>query len=249
MEILVFNGHYEAYFWVLCVDKYCKVRGISEKEKMALAATGMSDCALKWWRWWFPRHPGVSWNMFTIALLWRFKPEDSNILPIFDDEEEPESSPMMEIDVCSYKLMNDDILQAWDKFLLSTTEIEVPKENFTMETVTPMSEFKGGIVELSEPAQQQFNDIPKRFGDSKLIVENHYENLYDVAPQNDLVLSNASLTTKKIDDSAILREDEVLIWDSHVSFNSKPVPKLIRLRSLQETGVFNGGNALVLLFC
>ncbi|MCI37952.1 swarming motility protein ybiA, partial [Trifolium medium] len=80
------------------------------------------------WRWWSPRHPGVSWNMFTIALLWRFKPEDRNILPIVDDEEEPDqnSSPLMEIDVCSHESMNDDILQAWDSFLLSNEDVDVP---------------------------------------------------------------------------------------------------------------------------
>lgn len=74
MEILLFDGHYDAYFLVLCVDKYCKVLGIPEKEKMALAATAMTGSALKWWNWWSPCHPGVNWNMFTIALLWRLKP-------------------------------------------------------------------------------------------------------------------------------------------------------------------------------
>ncbi|MCH80491.1 swarming motility protein ybiA, partial [Trifolium medium] len=157
MEILVFNGHYDAYFWVICVDKYCKVRGISESEKMALAATGMSGCALKWWRWWSPRHPGVSWNMFTIALLWRFKPEDRAILPIVDEEEEPyqEISPFMELNGCSHELMNDT-LQAWDTFLLSTDQIEVPPvqvTNLTLAaTVPPTSDCDGGKSDLEDVA-------------------------------------------------------------------------------------------------
>ncbi|MCH81091.1 swarming motility protein ybiA [Trifolium medium] len=88
--VVVFDGSSDAYFWVLCVDKYCKVRGISEMEKMALVDMAMSGCALRWWNWWYPRHPGASWNMFTISLLWRFKPEYRCILPIVDDEEEPD---------------------------------------------------------------------------------------------------------------------------------------------------------------
>ncbi|MCI16869.1 hypothetical protein A2U01_0038014, partial [Trifolium medium] len=150
--------------------------------------------------------------MFTIALLWHFKPEDRAVLPIVDEEEEPgqESKPLMELNG-SLQESSNNVLEAWDRFLLSTTEIEVPKENFMMEMVIPMSEFKCGIVELPEAAPQQFNDMPKQF-----------------------VLPNASLMTKKIDESAILREGEVSIWDSRISFNSKPVPKLIRSRSLQE---------------
>jgi hypothetical protein len=37
------------------------VCNILETEKMSLAVTAMSGCALKWWRWWSPCHPGVSW--------------------------------------------------------------------------------------------------------------------------------------------------------------------------------------------
>ena len=60
MVILVFVGNYDAYFWVLCIEKYFKVREIPETEKMSLAATAMRGCTLKWWRWWSPLHPDVS---------------------------------------------------------------------------------------------------------------------------------------------------------------------------------------------
>jgi hypothetical protein len=52
-------------------------------------------------------HLVIPGNVFTIALLWRFKPEDRCNLPIVDDEEEPgqESSPLMELDKrCSQSL-------------------------------------------------------------------------------------------------------------------------------------------------
>jgi hypothetical protein len=48
MAMLVFAGHYNAYFWVLCTEKYFKVCNILETEKMSLAVTAMSGCALKW---------------------------------------------------------------------------------------------------------------------------------------------------------------------------------------------------------
>lgn len=78
-----------------------------------LATTTITGSALKWWCWWSPRHPGVSWNTFTIALLWRFKPEDRCILLVVDDnEEEPdqESSPLMKLDDSCEEL--NDVLKA-----------------------------------------------------------------------------------------------------------------------------------------
>jgi len=60
MAILTFDEQYDAYFLVLCTEKYFRVRTIHEKEKISLAATAMRGCALKWWRWWFPRHSEVS---------------------------------------------------------------------------------------------------------------------------------------------------------------------------------------------
>jgi hypothetical protein len=61
MDQFQYAGHYNAYFWVLCTEKYFKVCNIPETEKMSLAVTAMSGCALKWQRWWSPCHPGVSW--------------------------------------------------------------------------------------------------------------------------------------------------------------------------------------------
>lgn len=46
------------------------------------------EACRKMQKWWSPRHLEVTWDSFTIALLWRFKPEDCAILPIVDDCEE-----------------------------------------------------------------------------------------------------------------------------------------------------------------
>jgi hypothetical protein len=222
MELLVFDGRYDAYFWVLCVDKFCKVRGISEKEKMVLAATAMSGSALKWWNWWSPRHPGVNWNMFTISLLWHFKPEDRCILPIVDDEEEPDQEvyPLVELSGKSHESSND-ILEAWDEFLTSTEQINVPMKNFMVETVTPTSEFKGGIVDLPEPTQKQGNETPKGVDNRKIVVESHFEDPNHVLPLTNLVSVDASLTTEKM----VVQEDVMSVCDPNISLNSTSVPK------------------------
>ncbi|MCI31511.1 swarming motility protein ybiA, partial [Trifolium medium] len=57
MDILVFDGQFDAYFWVLCTEKYFKVKGTTEMEKMVLAEMEMRGRALHWWLWWVPRHP------------------------------------------------------------------------------------------------------------------------------------------------------------------------------------------------
>jgi hypothetical protein len=96
---------------------------------MSLVVTSMSGCAKKWWRWWSPRHPAVSWETFTNSFLWRFKPEYCSILPLFDEEEETDQElwPLSELNmVVSKSCCTSFSIYVWDTFLLSTKQTQVP---------------------------------------------------------------------------------------------------------------------------
>ncbi|MCI54145.1 hypothetical protein A2U01_0075393, partial [Trifolium medium] len=94
----------------------------------------------------------VSWDTFTVVFVWRFKHEWRHLLPVFDEEEEldQESSPLVNLIECSPESLNDTLL-AWDEFLLSTEQMEVPtmRSKYLMgKTEIPTSDFNGGIVDL-----------------------------------------------------------------------------------------------------
>jgi hypothetical protein len=93
MVIPVFDCEIDAYWWVLCTEKYFKRWDIPETEKMAVAAIAMKGPALTSWLRWYPRHPWVTWDAFTSVFLWQFKPEWRVILPSPDDEEDLEFEP------------------------------------------------------------------------------------------------------------------------------------------------------------
>jgi len=46
MELLVFDGKYDACFWVLCADKYFKVRGVPENAKMVVSSSSGGNMGL-----------------------------------------------------------------------------------------------------------------------------------------------------------------------------------------------------------
>lgn len=69
MEISVFDEDEDAYWWILCTEKFFAAKGTQESEKMTAIVPAMSGRALHWWRWWYPRHPQVSWDSFTVAFL------------------------------------------------------------------------------------------------------------------------------------------------------------------------------------
>lgn len=90
MEISVFDEDEDAYWWILCTEKFFAAKGTQESERMTAIGPTMNGHALHWWRWWYPRHPQVSWDSFTVAFLWQFKPEYRDVLPMPDEVEEPE---------------------------------------------------------------------------------------------------------------------------------------------------------------
>jgi hypothetical protein len=53
----------------------------------------MKGSALTWWLGWYLANPKRSWDSFTCALLWHFKPEWRPILPIEGEEEATEVEP------------------------------------------------------------------------------------------------------------------------------------------------------------
>jgi hypothetical protein len=93
MVIPVFDGEIDAYWWVLCTEKYFKQWLTPETLKMTVAGLAMKGPALTWWLRWYPLHPSVNWDAFTAIFLWRFKPEWRVILPLPDDEEDTTFEP------------------------------------------------------------------------------------------------------------------------------------------------------------
>jgi len=81
----VFEGEEDAYWWLLCIDKYYAVKNTPETKKLAEFVTAFRGCAHQWWH---HRHPHASWQSFVTAFLLRFKPDYRDLLPIPDEEEE-----------------------------------------------------------------------------------------------------------------------------------------------------------------
>ncbi|RHN43843.1 hypothetical protein MtrunA17_Chr8g0392231 [Medicago truncatula] len=88
MELSLFDGDEDAYWWILSTESYFRATGKSEMAKMMVAALAMRGEALKWWLWWSHRHSRSNWDTFTTALLWRFKHEWRHLLPVLEEETE-----------------------------------------------------------------------------------------------------------------------------------------------------------------
>jgi hypothetical protein len=101
MEFSIFDGEEDAYWWILCIEKYFKIKGTSEAGKILVAGLAMDGCALKWWLWWSRCHPTSNWDTFTIALLWRFKHEWRHLLPALDENMEEVYEPLKSIEKSS----------------------------------------------------------------------------------------------------------------------------------------------------
>lgn len=91
MEFRVFDGKEDAYWWLLCIEEHFKKRDTPDEEKLTDALMLLRGRARQWSHWWNRRHQQVSWHMFSLAFIWRFKPEYRDIMPMSDEEEEPET--------------------------------------------------------------------------------------------------------------------------------------------------------------
>ncbi|WJX22465.1 hypothetical protein P8452_11769 [Trifolium repens] len=93
IRIPIFEAAEDAYWWVLCIEKYFKQWFTLDALKMKVAGLAMKGPALTWWLHWYPSHRLVNWDAFTTIFLWKFKPEWRVILPLPDDEDNLELQP------------------------------------------------------------------------------------------------------------------------------------------------------------
>ncbi|KAK2435607.1 hypothetical protein QL285_020653 [Trifolium repens] len=91
MKLSIFDGSEDAYWWIICSEKSFNSRNrrVSDAERFMECSFAMKGSALTWWLSWYLANPNRSWDSFTCALLWHFKPEWKPILPIEGEEEEP----------------------------------------------------------------------------------------------------------------------------------------------------------------
>lgn len=61
MELSLFDGNEDAYWWILCTKSYLMATGKSDLAKMTVVALTMRGHALRWWLWWSRRHPESNW--------------------------------------------------------------------------------------------------------------------------------------------------------------------------------------------
>ncbi|CAI8615869.1 unnamed protein product [Vicia faba] len=96
MDMPQFDGSEDAYWWLICIEKHFDVVGTPESERLSEAVKALRNRALKWWQWWSRRHLQANWQTFPVALLWHFKPEYRDLLPIsYEEEPELESESSM----------------------------------------------------------------------------------------------------------------------------------------------------------
>ncbi|MCH90447.1 hypothetical protein A2U01_0011363 [Trifolium medium] len=116
-------------------------------EKMVLAEMAMRGRALQWWLW-----VGSSSSL---------------------KEPDQESSPLVDLIEYSPESLNDT-LQAWDEFLLSTEQMEVPSmrsKHLMGKTEIPTSDFNGGIVDLPDSSTIKLIDTLDPLGCSKTVIQ------------------------------------------------------------------------------
>jgi len=73
MDIPIFTGE-DAMGWTGKVEKYFRLRGVQEEEKMEVVMVAMEGNALSWFQWWETCNPNQSWFGFKNALIQSFQP-------------------------------------------------------------------------------------------------------------------------------------------------------------------------------
>ncbi|XP_058749826.1 uncharacterized protein LOC131622810 [Vicia villosa] len=91
MNISIYNGCDDCYWWILCTEKYFVTHRIPEEEKVASIVPVLRGRALQWWFQWSQRYSSTSWDAFTTAILWYFKPEFRDVMPESDEAGKPYS--------------------------------------------------------------------------------------------------------------------------------------------------------------
>ncbi|XP_057432947.1 uncharacterized protein LOC130725773 [Lotus japonicus] len=73
MEIPVYDGSEDAFGWVNKLERYFRIKGAMEEEKLQAVVVALDGRALSWYQWWEPCHLHASWEQFKRAILERFQ--------------------------------------------------------------------------------------------------------------------------------------------------------------------------------
>ncbi|MCH85015.1 swarming motility protein ybiA [Trifolium medium] len=167
MVIPVFDGEIDAYWWVLCIEKYFKHWRTPETLKMIVAGLAMKGPALTWWLRWYPRHPWVNWDAFTSIILWHFKPEWRVMLSIPDDEEELVQDLEQSVNVdAEFSTIGDDFGKSHHETCPeeSSTVNSISEENQT-QILTPPKVFVNAFAMTTEMDESQIqNNMQRKIG-------------------------------------------------------------------------------------
>lgn len=73
LDIPVYNGEEDAFGWVNKLERYFRIRGAEENEKLQAVIVALDGKALSWYQWWETCNPNVSWDGFKVAIIERFQ--------------------------------------------------------------------------------------------------------------------------------------------------------------------------------
>jgi hypothetical protein len=167
MRIPIFDATEDAYWWVLCTEKYFKLWSTPETLKMTVAGLAMKGPALTWWLHWYPCHRWVDWDSFTTIFLWQFKPEWRVVLPLPDDKEELEDEPQQLVQgdsIGQQPTMEDERINDSNQFssshVVSDLDLALSIEDFIVQSSIPAE------IPLHTPL---FVDPENKDGDNMII--------------------------------------------------------------------------------
>ena len=73
LDLPIFSGE-DAYGWVVRVERYFRINGVEDDEKLEFALVAMEGEALVWCEWWETQVPCPTWREFKEDLVRRFQP-------------------------------------------------------------------------------------------------------------------------------------------------------------------------------
>lgn len=73
MEIPVFSGD-DPHGWIIRVERYFRINGVREREKLDAVVIAMEGRALNWFQWWEEQAAMRTWEEFKVAVKRRFCP-------------------------------------------------------------------------------------------------------------------------------------------------------------------------------
>ncbi|WVZ14456.1 hypothetical protein V8G54_012022 [Vigna mungo] len=73
LDIPVFAGE-EAYGWTNRLERYFRLKEVSEEERMQAVRVALEGRALNWFQWWETCNPNPTWEAFKVAIVRRFQP-------------------------------------------------------------------------------------------------------------------------------------------------------------------------------